>query len=109
MADVSDPTTDANFSLSGQYVTSNMGFSNTTGMSVCGVPSIWYVNTTDNIPVGILRDNATAPWSYYMCSKVLPQGSGSNLHIAYQYAILAPKTAAWGNSGYDLYYEGTIT
>jgi hypothetical protein len=109
VANVTDPNTDSNFSLSGEYVTANLGFSNTTGMVICGVGSatngIWYVNTTDNIPVGILKD-ASGSSNYYMCSKVYPQTANSNLHIAYQYAIIGPKTSTYGNSGYDLYYEG---
>ena len=86
-----------------------MGFSNSTGMTMCGVSGIWYVNTTDNIPVGVLKDNNSALTSYYMCSKVYPQTTSSNLHTAYQYAIIGPKTSSWGNAGYDLYYEGLIT
>lgn len=113
VANATDPYTDGNFSLAGQYITSNMGFSNTTGMQICGVGSpsnaIWYVNTTDNIPVGLLRDGAGASANYYLCSKIYPQQANSNLHIAYQYAIIAPKTGTYGNTGYDLYYEGTIS
>ena len=66
------------------------------------------MNTSDNIPVGILKDNYSR-YSYYMCSKVYPQTASSNLHTAYQYAIIGPKTGSWGNAGYDLYYEGLIS
>jgi hypothetical protein len=112
VANVSDTNTDSNFSLSGEYTTASMGFSNSTGMIICGVGTasngIWYLNTSDNIPIGILKDGPGSS-NYYMCSKVYPQTANSNLHLAYQYAIIGPKTPSWGNGGYDLYYEGLVS
>lgn len=101
-----EPDTDFNFSLAGEYRTYNMGF-NSTGLEACGVANIWYVNTTDKIPVGLLKDSSGATNNYYLCSKVIPQNAAtSSIHTDYQYAIIAPKTATYGNSGYDLYYDG---
>jgi hypothetical protein len=111
VANVSDPNTDANFSLSGEYTTANMGFSNGTGavyMTDCGVSNVWYVNTTDSIPVALLKDQSAAP-KYYLCSRVIPQNPSPNLHVNLQYEIIAPKTSTYGTSGYDLYYDGGIT
>jgi hypothetical protein len=109
VANVTDPNTDSNFSLTGEYTMANMGFSNATAFTDCGVSNVWYLNTTDNIPVAILKDQSTAP-KYYMCSRVIPQSSATDvLHTDYQYAIIAPKTSTYGNSGYDLYYDGGVT
>jgi hypothetical protein len=86
-----------------------MGFNNATAFSDCGVADVWYVNTTDGIPVALLKDQSTAP-KYYLCSRVIPQNEATDqLHVNYQYAIIAPYTSTYGNNGYDLYYDGGIT
>jgi hypothetical protein len=95
------------------YTTSLMGFgANPALYSLCGIyQGLFYVNTTDNIPIGIEKDgNASGFQHYLFCSPVIQIASGSSaLGTSYDFAVIAPATPTYGGAlGYDLYYEGGI-
>ena len=103
-AKTSSPDTfaDGNFSLTGAYITGN--HYNTIITSLCGVTTVYKLNTTDDFAVGIFRDGNASTSQHFIGSNIKNIVSSNGFGLV-QYEVIVPKTATYGNAGYDFYVE----
>ncbi|MFH1750393.1 MAG: hypothetical protein ABH863_01820 [Candidatus Micrarchaeota archaeon] len=95
---LNDTDTDANFSLSGSYVTGNHFKNNGT---ICGVEFSDFLYTTDEYGVAILRDSAADP-NYFICTDISPKTSSNGMgNVAFE--VIVPKTDIYAS--YDVYVD----
>jgi len=99
-ASPSAPATDGNFSLTGWYASANH-FANQ--MTVCGVASTYYLNTTDEYTVGLFKDSAADPNTNFGLCVDMKQVASTNGFGTTLYQVVVPKTASFTN--YDIWYD----
>ncbi|MFH0971910.1 MAG: hypothetical protein V1835_05075 [Candidatus Micrarchaeota archaeon] len=96
VAAANDSETDANFSLSGYYITGNHY---QVAASICGVADTPSLNTTDNYAVGILRDEA---YNFFLCTDIAVKTSSHGMGTP-SFEIVVPKTSTYAS--YDVYID----
>ncbi|MFH1257889.1 MAG: hypothetical protein ABIG96_06550 [Candidatus Micrarchaeota archaeon] len=93
-----DTDTDANFSLTGYYITANHF---TLSSTVAGVASVNHLNTTDNFMVGIFKDSAAAP-NYFVGTDIRSITSANGMGDV-SYEVIVPKTGTY--TAYDVFID----
>lgn len=104
-----DPWTNGNLSLTGEYLTGNWFTKN--GTEGCGVGfdssyGMPQLNTTDNFTVSLLQNDTTGSPLFLTCSHINITVSANGFGVE-NYQLIAPKTSLW--TAYDLYVEGGYT
>ena len=100
-----DDNSDGNFSLTGAYLT-RYHFVTVFSGTLCGVAGPFILNTTDDFGVGIFRDQNGTNSRHFVGSNIRDMTS-TNGFGRLQYEVIVPKTATYGDAGYDFYLELT--